>query len=398
MVPRVLIVGAGIAGDTLAVLLDRKGWDLTVVEIAPALREGGQTVDLRGASRDVLERLGVLDQCLNALIPQRGAAWVTANGRRLAEMPVEALGGNGLVSSEELLRTDLARIIHAAGSSRIKYLWGETIEALEDTAGGIRVSFRNGSQQTYDLVVGSDGAHSRVRALRFGPEADYRTPLGVAHAWFTIDEKPETPALEGWFEMHNAPGCRMVSARPGHSGQQEVGMSFKTNDLPLRNDRNARLALLSDVFADVGWRAAEFLQAAPLAHDFALDTYDQIAVPIWHKGRVVLLGDSAWCASPLSGAGTALALLGAEALATQLNGAGNLATDQLEVALASYQQKMTPATTAARKLPPGRVPLYVPRTRVGIHISAWVMRAIQSRLVGRIVERSEHNPDNYDVA
>ena len=109
---KVLIVGAGIAGDGLAVLLDRAGWEVDVVEIAPALRAGGQTVDLRGDSREVLQRLGLLEAALDATVEQRGLAWIDADERRRAEMPVEAFGGAGFVSSEELLRTDLARLLH----------------------------------------------------------------------------------------------------------------------------------------------------------------------------------------------------------------------------------------------------------------------------------------------
>ncbi|WP_150492828.1 Rossmann-fold NAD(P)-binding domain-containing protein [Streptomyces kanamyceticus] len=75
-----LVVGGGIAGDTLALLMERDGWTVTVAEIAPALRSGGQTVDLRGDSRAVLERAGLLQQALDCLVPQRGAAWIDARG------------------------------------------------------------------------------------------------------------------------------------------------------------------------------------------------------------------------------------------------------------------------------------------------------------------------------
>jgi 2-polyprenyl-6-methoxyphenol hydroxylase-like FAD-dependent oxidoreductase len=89
---RALIVGAGIAGDTLAVFLDRAGWSVTVVEIAPELRTGGQTVDLRGDSREVLERLGLIDAALEHLVPQRGIAWIDADERRLARRGVRRQG------------------------------------------------------------------------------------------------------------------------------------------------------------------------------------------------------------------------------------------------------------------------------------------------------------------
>ncbi|MFD8500648.1 FAD-dependent monooxygenase [Amycolatopsis sp. NPDC059657] len=387
---KALIVGGGIAGDTLALLLERDGWLVTVAEIAPALRTGGQTVDLRGDSREVLERAGLLEKALDCLVPQRGAAWIDENERPLATMPVEAFDGQGLVSKEELLRTDLARIIHEAAGPGVTHRFGETVEALEDSENGVLARFRGGDEGTFDLVVGADGAHSRVRALRFGPEERFRKPLGLAHAWFTLEEKPGTPALDGWFLMHNAPGRRAVAARPGHAGQQEIGMTFGADTLPPRGDNEARFALLERTFADVGWRTREFLDAAATASDFALDTLDQVHMPAWHDGRVVLVGDSAWCASPLSGLGTALALRGADELASALREAGN----RLPEALAAFESAMRPRVASAQKLPPGRVAAAAPKSKWGIRFNAWVMRTVQSKplrpLVNRAFAATEH--------
>jgi 2-polyprenyl-6-methoxyphenol hydroxylase-like FAD-dependent oxidoreductase len=381
-VARALIVGAGIGGDALAVLLDRQGWQVTVVEIAASLREGGQTVDLRGGSRDVLARMGVLDTVLGHLVAQRGLAWIDGTGAHLAAMPVEAFDGQGFVSTEEILRTDLARILHDAGSAGIDHRFSETVEALEDRADGVRVRFRSGGVEEFDIVVGADGVHSRVRSLRWGEEGRFRKSLGIAHAWFTLDERAGTPPIDGWFLMHNAPGGRMVEARPGRAGKQEVGLSFRTADpLPSRRDRAAQFALLERTFAGVGWRAAEIVARARDADDFALDTFDQIAVPTWHDGRVVLLGDSAWCASPLSGLGTALALLGAEALATGL-GDG---TASIAQAFAAYEERMRPPATRARKLLPGRVAMFAPMTRFGIRSWAVVWTVAQWRLVAPVL-------------
>ncbi|MFE5775244.1 FAD-dependent monooxygenase [Brachybacterium sp. NPDC056505] len=377
---RVLVVGAGIAGDTVALLLDRQGWDVTVVEIAPDLRSGGQTVDLRAGSREVLARMGLLDAVLADLVDQRGIAWVDAHGGECAAMPVEAFDGRGFVSREEVLRTDLARTLHEACSDRIDHRFSETVEAIDERADAVRVRFRSGRVEEFDLVVGADGMHSRVRSLLWGPEERFRRPLGLAHAWCTIEETVATPTLDGWFLVHNAPGGRLVEARPGHPGTQEVGFSFRTTGpLPSRRDRGAQIALLERTFGHVGWRAQELLARAADAPDFALETIEQIGVPRWHTGRVVLLGDSAWCTSPLSGLGTALALLGAEALANELgDGAVPLAT-----ALASFEERMRPRAQAARKLLPGRVASHLPRTRVGIRASALAMRAVQWPVVSR---------------
>ncbi|MEV7598767.1 FAD-dependent monooxygenase [Kitasatospora sp. NPDC089797] len=390
-----LVVGGGIAGDMTALLLERDGWKVTVAEIAPALRTGGQTVDVRGDSREVLEQAGLIEQALDCLVPQRGAAWIDARERRLATMPVEAFDGRGLVSREELLRTDLARIIHEAAGPGVTHRFGETVDALEDTATGVRARFRSGTEEEFDLVVGSDGAHSRVRALRFGPEENYRKPLGLAHAWFTLHEQPDTPALDSWFLIHNAPGRLSVEARPGHPGQQEIGLTFAADTLPPRNDRQAQLALLDRTFAGAGWRTAEFLAAAREATDFALDTLDQIHMPSWRSGRIVLLGDSAWCASPLSGLGTALALRGAAELTTALRTAGAPADlTRIPTALADFERTMRPRAASAQQLPPGRVAAAAPNTAWGIRANALAMRAIQSPalrpLMNRAFNASEH--------
>ncbi|MGI3782052.1 MAG: FAD-dependent monooxygenase, partial [Janthinobacterium lividum] len=398
---RVLVVGAGIGGDTLAVALGRAGWDVVVAEIAPGLRTGGQTVDLRGPAAEVLDRTGLLDECRRHLVPQRGIAWVDAQGRRLAEMPVEAFGGQGFVSRDELLRTDLARVLHAATGPTVEHRFSETVTRLEAQSHGVLVEFRRHAPETFDLVVGADGTRSRVRALTFGPEERFRRPLGLAHAWFTVQEQASTPALDGWALVHNAPGSRLVGVRPGHPGQQEVGFSFPAQTLPDRRDRPAQDALLRDTFSEVGWRAPELLDGLLGVDDLALDTFDQIHTDRWSDGRVVLLGDSAWCASPLSGLGTALALEGAYVL-SELLVAGSSGGTTVETTLARYEQVMRPRTTAAQRLLPGRVPSYAPRTVFGIRAATTVYRLVQTppavAVLGRIAARSGHASGLPDLA
>jgi 2-polyprenyl-6-methoxyphenol hydroxylase-like FAD-dependent oxidoreductase len=102
--PTVLISGAGIAGPALAFWLNKTGYRVTIVELAEGIRPGGQTVDLRGAGGDVVERMGLIDQMRHRSLDQRGVAWIKADGSRRAEMPVAAFNGNGVVSKLEILR------------------------------------------------------------------------------------------------------------------------------------------------------------------------------------------------------------------------------------------------------------------------------------------------------
>ena len=120
----ILISGAGIAGPTLAYWLSAAGHDVTVVERAAAVRPGGQAVDLRGAGRTVVERMGVLDRVRSVALDQRGVAWVDARGRVTARMPVDAFAGEGIISEIEVLRDDLADVLHDATRARVEYVFG----------------------------------------------------------------------------------------------------------------------------------------------------------------------------------------------------------------------------------------------------------------------------------
>src|SRR4051812_7713474 len=99
----ILVSGAGIAGAALAYWLRRAGFAVTVVERAPAPRPGGQTVDLRGAGRDVITRMGLMDQVRALTVDQKGLALVDAAGRTKARLPADAFGGEGIVSEIEIL-------------------------------------------------------------------------------------------------------------------------------------------------------------------------------------------------------------------------------------------------------------------------------------------------------
>ena len=138
-----LVSGAGIAGAAAAYWLRKAGLNVTVVERAAAPRPGGQTVDLRGAGRTVVERMGLLDQIRSMTVTQRGIAWVDESGRHRAEMPVEAFGGRGIVSADEILRGDLGAILYEAALTGVRYLFDETITALEQDQDGVMVSFEN---------------------------------------------------------------------------------------------------------------------------------------------------------------------------------------------------------------------------------------------------------------
>jgi 2-polyprenyl-6-methoxyphenol hydroxylase-like FAD-dependent oxidoreductase len=342
---------------------------VVIVELAPGIRPGGQTVDLRGAGRGVVERMGLLDQMVDRSLPQQGITWVRADGSRRAEMPVEAFGGNGVVSKLEILRGDLVDVLYRATRDIVEYRFDSRIEELNELDDGIEAILSDGTTMHANLVVGADGPHSAVRRLVFGPEEQFIKPLGGYNAWFTA---PDTAGLDGWYLMYQAPGGLNASLRPSHDRAiAKAGLAFRSEPLTYdRRDLDAQRQLLVDRFAGAGWHSDALLAAARDADDFYFDAFAQVHMESWSRGRVTLCGDAGYCASPLSGMGTSPALVGSYVLAGELGPAPDaLSSEHLDSALARYDRLMRPYVDTCQDLPSG-VERFAPKSKSDIAITA----------------------------
>lgn len=374
---RILISGASIAGPAAALLLARQGHHVTVVERAPSLRAGGQTVDLRGAGRTVIDRLGLGPASTVRLLDQRGIVKVDGRGRRGARMPVEAFGGNGVVSTHEILRGDLAEVLVGAVPADVEYLWDDTVTAIEQDGEVAHVTFETAAPREFDLVIGADGLGSAVRRTAFGPDAGALEPIGLRYAWFTATIDEDT---RGWYLMHTARRGRVVSVRPSRTdGTVKAGLAIRGTDAH-RLGREEQFALFEREFADIGWVTPQLLRAMRTADDWAYQDLAQVKLDGWTRGRVALLGDAGYCPTPLTGLGTTLALVGAYVLAGELGRAdGEVAT-----ALARYDAVMRPFVAKAQELPPGSPAGFAPMGRIGVALgdltyrtaTTWPMRLI----------------------
>ena len=374
--PTVLISGAGIAGPALAYWLAESGYRVVVVELAPVIRPGGQTVDLRGAGADVAARMGLLDEMKRRSLDQRGIAWVKSDGTRRTEMPVEAFDGNGVVSKLEILRGDLVDVLYQSSKDTAEYRFSTRISALDANDDGVVATLSDGSQINADLVVGADGPHSAVRRLIFGPEERFIKPLGGYHAWFTA---PDTVGLDGWYLMYQAAGGLNASMRPSHNPAiAKAGLAFRSETLTYdRRDLDAQRQLLAQRFAGAGWQSDTLLAAAQHADDFYFDAFAQVHMSSFSSGRVTLVGDAGYCASPLSGMGTSLALVGAYILAGELGPADDgSSTGHVTAALGKYGTLMRPYIDKCQALPAG-IDGYAPMSNSDIVITAQVMKWMQ---------------------
>jgi 2-polyprenyl-6-methoxyphenol hydroxylase-like FAD-dependent oxidoreductase len=301
---------------------------------------------------------------------------VRADGTRRAEMPVEAFDGNGVVSKLEILRGDLVEVLHRATEDRAEYRFNTRITALDQQPEGVDATLTDGTHVHADFVVGADGPHSAVRQLAFGPEGQFVKPLGGYHAWFTA---PDTVGLGGWYLMYQAAGGLNASMRPSHDPSiTKAGLAFRSEPLAYdRRDLGEQRQLLVERFAGAGWQCDALLAAAQEADDFYFDAFAQVHMDSWSSGRVTLVGDAGYCASPLSGMGTSLALVGAYILAGELGPAPDgRSTDHVERALTSYRRLMRAYVDKCQDLPSG-VDGYAPMSNSDIVSTAQVMKWMQ---------------------
>jgi 2-polyprenyl-6-methoxyphenol hydroxylase-like FAD-dependent oxidoreductase len=380
--PHVLIAGASIAGPALAFWLVRYGWDVTVVERAPGFRDGGQNVDVRGAGREVLRRAALERTVRDATTGERGTRFVGDDGRTIADFPVVASDTDGATAEVEVLRGDLARILVDATQDATEYVWGDRITGLEDDGDGVDVTFEHGAGRRFDLVVAADGIGSSTRALAFGDEVRIRS-LGLDMTYLTI---PRTGDDVDWWRWYSAIGGRGVTLRPDRHGTTRAVLTEVTKDRATRPAGAGRGAgrrtpeqqvqHLRGRFEDVGWEAPRVLAALgdPARGDAYVESIGQVLAPRWSSGRVAITGDAAWCASPVSGMGTTLSLVGAYVLAGEL-----AAHVDHRDAFRGYERVMRPYVDRAQHLPPG-VPLVAnPVTRAGVTAFRLVLRLAASR-------------------
>jgi 2-polyprenyl-6-methoxyphenol hydroxylase-like FAD-dependent oxidoreductase len=319
---RVLVAGASIAGPALAHWLLRRGAEVTVVERAPGLRPGGQAVDARGVTKEVIRRMG-LDAAVRAARTETAGAYIVdADGKVLQAYRADDDGGDGFISEIEILRGDLSRVLYDDTRDRAEYVFGDQIAGLAQDADGVGVTFAGGGRRSFDLVIGADGLHSALREMAFGPHERFVRPLGRMMAFYTV---PNEFGLDRWLIDYQEPGSgRSAGLRPVRDATQAMAMfSFPAAGLEVDyRDVAAQQRLLRERMAGLGWLAPRILAHLDHTPDFYLDQVAQVVMDRWSSGRVGLLGDAAFSSSPLSGQGTGLALVGAYLLAGELAAAG----------------------------------------------------------------------------
>lgn len=336
---RALISGAGFAGLTAAFWMRELGYEVTVVETGRGLKKGGTPVDIRDETIEIVRRMGLLDAVRAKSLPPRTTEFVDAAGTVVARMDPEAADADGPTDAPgdgyEIHRDDLLEILFERIDGEVEVLFDDSITSMVDSPDGVRVGFRDGSERDFALVLGCDGNHSTVRRLRFGEEGRYTHFLQNYFSVAIVDEE----LLE--------PGVTRILSTPGHTlmlnaydGSTDIVVTFHADDEIAYDHRDAdeQRRILRERSAAGGEAFIRMVEKAESADDLYFDKLSQTRMPTWVSGRVALVGDAGYCASPAAGMGGSLAILGATALHDAFATAGG----DIEAAFREYETSFRP--------------------------------------------------------
>ena len=366
---KVLIVGTGIAGTTLAYWLHRYGFELTLVERAERLRTGGYVIDFWGVGYDVAEKMQLVPALKQLALPFDGLKIVDEYGKRkggFGPRAIRSMLGRRYLS---ILRSDLAKEIYEALDGEVRTLFGDTVIRLEQDEGGVLVEFQSGRSERFDLVFGAGGLHSPIRNLLFGAESSFEKFLGYYAASFSVDGYPhQDPHV---FVSYSSPG-KQVSRYTLRGGRTVFLFVFAADEklsIPHAN-MQAQKQALKDEFAGVGWECPEMLRRLDDKTELYFDAVSQIRMEKWSRNRSTLVGDACACPSLLAGQGSALAMAEAYVLAGELK----LANGDYHVAFANYEHALHPVIEIKQRAAQKFARSFAPKTQAGIFLRNQVTR------------------------
>jgi 2-polyprenyl-6-methoxyphenol hydroxylase-like FAD-dependent oxidoreductase len=337
--------------------LQRFGHEVTLVERAPRLREGGYVVDFWGAGFDVADRMGIVPRLMDEGYRFREAREVSSSGRRIAHFDprnVIGISGGRFVT---IGRSDLSRAIHDAANGNVETVFGDTVTSLVEDAERMHVEFEHGAPREFDLVVGADGLHSRVRRLAFGPDEEFERYLGITVAVY--DVPGYRPRDELVAVMHTEVGHQVLRLALHDDATMFCFMFRYDGEVP-QDDVAAQQELLRRRLGGAGWEVPVILERMPQARTFYMDGASQIRMPSWSRGRIALIGDAGAAPSLLAGQGSALAMIEAYVLACELHEAHG----DHRTAFAGYDRQLGQLVRGKQDAAIGLGAAFAPRNRM----------------------------------
>ncbi|MBB6037571.1 FAD-dependent monooxygenase [Phytomonospora endophytica] len=382
---RALVVGLGVSGMASALRLHQAGWRVVICEKAPERRRGGYFIALFGTGISAARRLGIA--LPNRLSDDIRSYNVDRAGRRLRSLSfTEAVPGEAL----PVVRGDIEDGAFNALPADVEIRYSAPPLAIRQDADGVDVDFGGGTER-FGLVVGADGLRSTVRRLAFGPDEGRVHRLGYMIA--ACELPGPVPGYRVKDGVILAEEGRSAWVFPFADRPPTVLFNYRTAD-PDAEFGRPPIETLREVFgpeapgATLGWLLDRFGEAP----DHLFDTAEQIRMDTWHRGRVVLLGDSAWCPTLYSGMGAATGLAGADLLGTMLE----RHPGDIGRALRAWEAKLRPFVEFHQGSGMDMRRLFLPADRTEMRVRK-AMNRVMATSVGRALLSRVHHRSRSNV-
>lgn len=376
---RVLISGGGIAGLTLAYWLHQYQIPSVIIEQANDIRRDGYAIDFLGTGYDVAERMGLIDHLRAQQIPFEALVSVNKDSKPIAKLDAHLLRSATSGKYLALMHSTLEEALYEALEGTVEVRFGCSLTHVVQEQDEVVVTFRDGTTETFDLVIGADGVHSITRTLVFGPEEQFSHYLGCTIACYRLVDRYGIGRL---YKVYNEPGRQVLAYGTNIEGELLILFMYQSAQ-PEHVPRSMRLAHLRKVFAGMGWLTEQFLADATPETSIFMDAVIQIHMPTWQKARVGLLGDACGCPTLLSGQGASLAMGGAYLLARALHHCADS-----QEALSRYEQQMRPHVLAQQKSGRSFAKSFLPGTSFGLFIQRTMMSVLLHPAFARLLRRS----------
>ena len=326
---RILIVGGGIAGLTAAIALRGRGFAPELVEQSASWRALGAGIALQPNAMQVLRSLDVGADIEKAGAPLRRFKYFNQGGDLLCEVDLVGLwsrmglGGVG-VGRDQLQKA----LVQAADGARCRL--GVGLTSLRQCESFVSVSFSDGTTADYKLVIGADGIGSTVRALAV---SNAKPRYCGQMAWRSL--APVRAEVEDEVQFWLGEGCFFATYSVG--GGRTYGSGYVAEPNPLRESIEGRLARLRKRFASFARPVRTFIETLERDDQIHCSAVEELHLPEWRSGRVLLIGDAAHASSPMMGQGGCMAIEDAAVLAELLESSENV-----DAALDAYARRRRP--------------------------------------------------------
>ena len=315
-----LVIGGGFSGMAAAIELAKRDIHVTLVELDPAWRSYGAGISLGGATLRAFRTLGILHDFLRDGNAADGLDLVTPHGQPISQIPTPRVAGADVPGGGAIMRPVLAKLMaEATRRAGVTVRLGCSFTSIQQDREGVEVGFSDGSQGRFDVVIGADGLHSKMRQLLF-PDAPKPRYTGQG-CWRAVLPRPaEVERARMWMGGVVKPGINPVSADRMYLFVTE--QRADNAHIPVAQHP----ALLRELLAP--FPAALLQRIRDQIDETAQVVYrplESLLLPQpWFQGRVVLIGDAVHATTPHLASGACIGIEDGLVVAEELGRAASV--------------------------------------------------------------------------